>query len=209
MFFRKTVFVFAVLSFLIPKTQAQEDTQFRLLLHSTVDVTDAWYIPSWVIATTATASPDNVNLLIGMGYREKGWWLEGMIQRHWNTKTKQWFINFRFRKEFGEEGPDRGRMVFYLEPTVVLSQRGFAESAFWEYRVFDSSSSKRRPSFSVGAETENIQRRNNKDTWGAGPRASYAIGPQTTRVIIAVTYQVRLRERDMWRVYLVLNQRFK
>lgn len=208
--FWKLLLVAVSLTLATPSLPAQKDEQFRLLLYPTVDIAPTWFIPAWVIATAATESPDNVNILSGAGYRGKSWWLEGMAQRHWNTKSQQWFLNFRFRKEFGAEGAERGRMVFYLEPTVVLSQRGFAESAFWEYRVLDSPGSRLRSSFSVGAETENIQRgNNNKDTWGAGPRASYAFGPKTARIVVAVTYQTRFREKDLWRVYLVINRRFK
>lgn len=209
MYFWKPFLIGVCFVFEISNLLAQEDSQFRLLLHPTVDLTNAWFIPGWIIATAASASPDNVNLLAGAGYRGESWSLEGLAQRHWNTMNKHWFLNFRFRKEFGAEGADRGRMVLYLEPTVVLSQRGFAESGFWEYRVLDSPDSRLRGSFSFGAETENIQRvgKDAKNSWGAGPRASFAFGPKTGRVVIALTYQFRWEEKDLWRVYLVINRR--
>lgn len=128
-FFWKSILVAISLTLAVPRLLAQEDTQFRLLIHPTVDIAGVWFLPVWAIATAAAASPDNANLLTGIGFRGGSWWAEALTQRHWNAKgTHQWFLNFRLRKEFGAAGPDRGRMVFYLEPTMVLTQRGFAES---------------------------------------------------------------------------------
>lgn len=178
--------------FFVLPTFAQ-DNNLRVLFHPTFTLTKHWFVPVWAIGNAKTQSPNNANLISGIGYRHETWWAEGMVQRQWSPTGNQWFLNFRFYK-------NHKRFALYAEPAVYLTKPAFQEASFVEYRVWRK--------LALGGETENVHRPNARDTLGVGPRLSYAL-PQwkNVRPVVAVTYQVRKQERNVLRLYLLFHVR--
>lgn len=171
-----------------------QDDNLRVLLHPTFALTKNWFVSVWVIGNAKTQTPNNVNVITGIGYRHDTWWVEGMVQRQWVSTGDQWFMNFRLSK-------NKGRLNLYAEPAIFLTNPAFQESAFVEYRVWRK--------LALGGETENTHRPNARDTLGMGPRVSYALPSwKKIRPVVALTYQVRKQEGDVLRLYVVFNRRF-
>ena len=190
---KRVVMCVAIIVFLVNQSLAQ-DSNLRVLMHPTFELTNHLFVPVWFIGNAKTKTPNNLNLITGLGYRTDNWWVESMAQRQWSPSGGQWFLNFRLFKS-------KGRLSIYGEPTIFLTKPAFQESVFVEYRLWHK--------LALGGETENIHRSRARDTLGTGPRISYAL-PQWkgVRPVLAFTYQIRKEEQDVMRFYVVLHRRF-
>ena len=193
----RTVFFVTFLACISTSALAQEtNPQARPVLHTTVDLSDRWFITDWAIGNVRAKTPSNFNLFPGLGLRSEKWWFEAMVQRQWNPIGKnQWMLDFR------SAGALNKRATLYLEWAPFLSQAGQYEFVQLNVRVYKQ--------LSIGAESEDVQRPGT-DSWNIGPRLSFpvtSIGEY--KLSLAVAYQIHYHEPDIPRLYIVLDRRFK
>jgi len=134
-----------------------------MVAHLQADISQHLFLLTWTNLNLRSQTPDNSNLFAGLGYRQKSWWLEGMAWKQWGPSGGLWGADVRFRKQFGV----RGKTVLYFEPAPLLSQKGFYWFLDCDTEVWNK--------FSVGAETENINRPG-PDAMAVGPRISRSLG---------------------------------
>ena len=171
-----------------------QDPQARIILRPMVDISDQWYLASWVIGNVRTETPNNINVFGGAGFRGQRWWFESMIQRQWSDIGRNWMLDFRYQKQFAQHG------TLYLEAAPFLTRLALYHFVIYEHPALFG--------FNLGVETENVSK-SGLDSLGAGPRVSrglVSIGGFNTSV--ATSYQIRRREPDAMRIYLVLSRRF-
>lgn len=180
-----------------PLLQAQDNlAQLRVPVHVTKDLSEKWFLTSWVIGNVKQAQPNNLNFFGGVGYRGEKWWLEGLLQRQWNGNKSQWQLNFRFNEQIGK------RISLYAELYPLSSRHTFSETAILDYRLARK--------WKVGVETENVHQKSRRDSYGGGPRLSYQIlARDKVTTWLTGTYHFRSSgEPNFFRVYLLTNIRF-
>lgn len=107
-----------------------QDLQNRSVVRVSLDVSEHVYLPIWSITNLKSQSPDNSNIFAGIGYRDKSWWTEGMVQKQWSASGGLWSVDGRFKKQ-------KGRFSIYAEPSVLLMpRRAFFEFVIVEERVW-------------------------------------------------------------------------
>jgi hypothetical protein len=172
-----------------------QDLQNRTAAHITTDITERWFVAVWSITNLRTQTPNNTNLFVGIGYRGKAWWLEGMVQKQWNANAGLWSVDARFRKQL------TSRFSLYVEPSVLLPRPAFYEFVILDALVWEK--------LTVGAETENVHRQS-KQSIAMGPRVSYALGERWGfSLSTTLAYRLSPTGKDEARVYLVLSHRVK
>ena len=171
-----------------------QDAQSRLIFHPTVTLNEHWFLTGWAIGNVQKHGSDNLNLFAGVGYKNPKWWLESMVQRHWNGTGNQVLLNFRFQVQASKRG------TLYIEGAPFLTKRAFYDFVTFDYRILRK--------LNLGAETENVHR-GGRDSLGVGPRISYPIASVgKTRLAAAFSYQFRREERDVARLYLIVHHQF-
>lgn len=175
--------------------QDQLDKQVRLVFHPTVDLGQDkhWFIATWSITNVKSQSPNNSNLLAGIGYRGNKWWLEGMLQSHWGIEHK-WWLDFRFSAELSE------RANLYVEAAPLLGEKVLYTFITFDHRVIKK--------LNFGFETENVNQAG-QDSLSMGPRLSYPIVTKGKfKVVAALAYQFHRLEPNVLRGYVVVPLRF-
>jgi len=189
----------AVIAFLFIVLHASvlaQDKQARVIIHPTLDLSQNWYLTSWVIGNARAQTPRNGNFFLGIGFRNKdcSCWLDSMVQRQYSESGRSWLLDFRFLKRY------RNGTVLYVEPAPFLDKKAFYNFVYFETPLWRK--------FKVGAETENIHR-SGSDSIGVGPRVSYTLGSwKGFRVDVAASFQFRRAEPNVTRLYLVFGRRF-
>ena len=170
-----------------------QDLQTRIVARPAVDISKDWYLTTWVIGNARLQTTNNVNIFPGVGYRKERWWIEALVQRQWSRAGNQWMLDFRFQTRIGE------RSTLYIEPSPLLTRKGFYEFVIYERRMWKR--------LNVGVETENIHRPG-LDTIGVGPRVSYPIATfGKVKLTTALAYRMHRRERDLVRLDVVFSRK--
>jgi hypothetical protein len=180
---------------LLPSLCSADDPQSRIVLHTTADVSDKWFITNWTIGNIKSTSPNDINVFPGIGYRSSNWWFESMVQRQWSKSGDSWALDFRYSVNLND------RISFYAESAPLLTTTGEYEFVSMDFRVFKQ--------FAIGFETENIHQPG-PDVLDIGPRVSLplvSIGEY--KLSLSATYQIHYQSADIPRLYVVLNRRFK
>ncbi len=172
-----------------------QDWQSRSAVHVMADINDRWFVPVWSISNFRTQSPNNTNIFAGVGYRGKGWWAEGLVQKQWNRSGGMWSADARFRRQFG-------RVSVYIEPSVILKPK----TAFYEFVIVEERAWK---GLSLRQETENTHR-TGKDTIAAGGGIGYSFPRwHGCDITAAVVYRTSPTGKDELRAYLNITRRIK
>lgn len=168
--------------------------QGKLVLHPTVVVHSCLYGAAWSITNIRQDLPDNTNLMVGLGCRGAGKWVEVMLQRQLSGDGQhKWFADFRTSAAVGRCGA-------FLELAPFLTGRGLYN--------YTSLECKMSPRLKAGAETENIWRPGLPAALGAGPRLTVVLDPNPKRTLaVSAAYQLRNQD-DVVRVYLVFHPQF-
>lgn len=171
-----------------------QDLQNRTVMHVMADVSDHWFVPVWSISDFKSVSPNSTNLFTGLGYRGKTWWLEGLVQKQWNSSGGFWSADLRFRKQLG-------RVSLYLEPrSIIRPKSAFYECVIVEERLWKG--------LSLRQETESVHRAG-KDSIAAGGGLTYSLGRwQDFDFATALVYRAATG-KDELRVYLNINRRIR
>lgn len=174
---------------------AQDDSVgVRAIVHPTVDLNEHWFVASWGIGNVRTVIPNNVNVFAGIGYRKPVWSLESMVQRQWSKAGNNVMLNFRFNTTKLSE-----RSNLYVEVMPFLTKRIFYDFVVFEYHAIEK--------FRIGVETENAHK-SGHDSLGFGPRVSRPIVTVgKANISAAFAYQLRPREPNVTRIYIVTNIR--
>lgn len=184
-----------VLVFVFGLTLFAQDLQHKTVLHVAADVSDRWFIPIWSISNLRTQNPNNTNIFVGVGYRGKDWWVQGLAQHQWNRSGGLWSADARFRKQMG-------RVSLYVEPSVILSsKKAFYEFVIVEERVWKG--------LALRQETENVHHLG-KDSIAAGGGLAYSLGAwYGCDFSTALVYRVSPTGKDELRAYLNVTRRVR
>lgn len=172
--------------------RGEDDKQNRTIIKTTIDLNKNVYIVNWLIGNTRLNTPNNLNLFSGIGYKQKTWWSEAMIQRQWSNIGNNLLLDFRFQKQF------KNKSTLYIEKSPFLNKQ-----ALYHFFIFE------KPlvyKFNIGAETENVFKRG-QDSIGFGPRISRPLAIiGNTKISMTFSYRFRLyKEPNELRLYLVFN----
>ncbi len=182
---------------------AQEKTDFqdRTIIHLQADVSEKIFLTGWVIGNAQYYGTNNINIFGGIGYRNKNWWFESMIQKQWkekdgNSPRKALLFDNRFQYQ-----PTK-RTSLYIEIAPFLDRKALYDMVVIEQKIIGG--------LGVGFETENVHK-TGKDSLGAGPRVSLPFGSLGgCKIVTALSYQFRQgQERNVLRFYLVFNRRLE
>ncbi|MEK7151543.1 MAG: hypothetical protein AAB784_02435 [Patescibacteria group bacterium] len=186
-----------ILILLIPfSVNAQQviDFQTRPIGHVQYDLNKKLFVAGWVIGNGQYYGTSNINILGGLGYRGKDWWLESMIQRQWSEKDRKLLWDSRFQQKFRKSS-------LYVEVAPFLDRRAVYDMVVFEKLAW------RNLNFRL--ETENIHK-SGRDSLGVGPGVGWSFGSLgSVKVNGAVIYQFRRQETDVLRFYAIFNHRFK
>lgn len=186
-------FAIAVLAVLAAVPASASDEQVRVVFHPTVALADGWYAAGWIIGNAKTDSPDNLNLLGGVGYRTPRWSTELLLHRQFSNTGNQWYLGTRSMAKFGS------RVSVYHEFGPFLDRLALYQLTSVEYRV--------RGKLNAGGEMESVYRRGT-DALGGGPRVSHPLFKSAHfSGVAAASYQFR-RGPDAVRLWLIINPSF-
>jgi len=184
--------LFFISACLVSPLLAQE-LQNRSIVHLQTDMNKQWFVPVWSVTNIKSRSPNNTNLFSGIGYRQKTWWLESMVQHQWNGKANQFMLDFRFDKQ---SGPWHA----YAEASPFLTNPKFYEFVILERKIGKG--------WSVGGETENVHQ-SGKDVFAIGPRTGHKLVTWSgLDVGLSGTFRINpVNSRTEALLYLVFNRR--
>lgn len=176
-------------------TLCAQDMQNRTGLHVMADINDRWFVPVWSISNFKQHNSDNTNIFVGLGYRGKTWWTEGLVQHQWNPNGGLWSVDARFRRQFD-------RVSVYVEPSVIFAPK----KAFYEFVIVEERLWK---GLSLRQETENVHR-TGKDTIAFGGGLGYSLGKwRGYDFATALVYRINPNGRDELRAYLNITRRIR
>ncbi len=191
--------VLAVFLFLC-SLQAQESDQLRVATHLRYFMTSespnqGIFLVGWSPINLMSNVPDNVNLILGIGYAHKKWSIENMIWKQWSLGGNSFSFDWRFIAK-----PTQS-ISLYLEGAPRLDKRAMYNFAVIDVRVTGP--------INLGFETENIHRIG-KDTLGFGPRVSVPLPFKFlgAKPMIAISHQFRTLGPNITRLYAFLNWSF-
>ncbi len=168
-----------------------QSQQLKPVFHSTIDISEHVFVSGWMITNIRTDTSNNINLFGGLGYKQKNWWTEAMIQRQWNSTGNQWLLDFRFQKQIGKS------FVLFTEVSPFLTKKSVYDLAIIDYTA--------NKYINFGIETENIHRVG-PDYLGIGPRIGYKIPTKNKlKSTITLTYQFRYNQNPLIRLYTVFS----
>ena len=174
------------------------DFQNRSLLHVQYESTPNSFVAGWIIANPQLYGNNNVNGLLGIGFRGQKWWFETMIQRQWGQKGDKVLANNRFNYDFG------GKASLYLEVAPFLNERD--SGSVYDMIVFEKRVWRK---LSLGIETENVHKKE-RDSLGLGPRVRIPLDSTGNfKTSLALAYQLRSGETDTFRFYLIFSKQFQ
>src|SRR3989344_2097936 len=174
------------------------DFQNRSLLHIQYVATPDSFIAGWLISNGQYYGNNNINALLGIGFRGERWWFETMLQKQWGQKGDKLMADNRFVYDFD------GKASLYLEVAPFLNEED--GGSVYDMVVFEKTI---RQNFNLGLETENVHKKE-KDSLGIGPRISIPLSSvKELKTSLAFAYQFRSGETDPFRFYLVFSRRFK
>ncbi len=178
--------------FFIPSVVSAQQMHAKPVIHPSIQVSEHFYLTTWLITNIRQDVPDNINLFPGVGFRTKSWWVEGLGWKHWTAKGSATAMDLRF-------GASHPRAVFAGEVS-----RFFKTGDVYTFASLEKPVTNR---LRVGLETENFFRE--KNSLGGGPRASYVLGKAWGGPLVtSIAYQVRKDEADVLRIYLVFHPRW-
>jgi len=191
---RKQLLIVFVGLLLSPSASGQSP-QVRPVVHVQADLSEHWFLPVWSVTNVRGKLPDNTNLFAGLGYRQGAWWVEVMVQRQWGTSRNEWMPDIRVQAR------PSSKLSVFGEWAYPISQKAHYNMVIVDYHISSR--------WGVGVETENLHRPG-RDLLGAGPRISFPVfRVSQSSLNFAVGYQVRPREKDVVRFYLVFNHRME
>lgn len=194
-FVRNFLFALFVIAFALPCLAQDIDPQTRLVLHTTADLDQNWFVTNWTIGNIKAETPNNISLFPGVGYRFGKWWVEAMIQRQWSHVGNSWALDFRYVVE------PTNRTTLYAEYSPFLTKSGQYVFVYVNVRVWKQ--------LAVGFETENVYRPG-PDILDLGPRIVLPlISLGEYKLTLSAAYQIHHREADIPRLYVNLSRRFK
>ena len=187
--------VLAAVVLFFPGLAASQQLQSRLIVHPTYGDSSGLFLAAWNITNLRQNLPDNTNLFAGLGYREKDFWMEALLQFQWQWTSPgnhKWYGNVRFSGRTGEA------FQFYFEAASSLTDKNTYYASFFLER-------KATERLSVGAETDNSFSPG-ANSVGLGPRASFALVPK--RAMATLAYHLRPSEANLARLYLAFHPKF-
>ena len=180
------------------KEERSLDLQNRSILPIQYDTTPHSFVAGWIIANPRYYGNNNINALLGIGFRGQRWWFETMIQKQWSQKGGNVLSSNRFSYSFGDKAS------LFLEVAPFLNET--ETCAVYDMIIFEKRIWRK---LNLGIETENVHKKE-KDSIGLGPRISIPLKSLgDVKTSFAIAYQMRSGETDPLRFYLVFNKRFK
>jgi hypothetical protein len=190
---KKLILIFALV-FTSPLF-AQTNLQLKTVVHPTVQINDSWFVAGWNVTNIRQNATDNTNFMLGLGRKQKSWWIEFMAQRQDDTKRgHHWFVDFRTSFALSN------KVNLYAEAAPFLDTK-----AVYNFLRLDVSV---LPWLKIGAESENTFK--NASTLGFGPCVGLGplkLGPFKPSLVIA--WQVRHNDPNFVRAYVVLPLVFR
>ena len=160
-----------------------QETKFqaKTVIHAPVPSEPGWFVTGWNITNIRGDSPDNINLMLGVGRKLENGWVELMVQRQYAIHTNQWLLDFRLLRKFGK------RVAMFVEVSPFLEKRAVAQIARVEYRVGP---------INLMVESENIWERGEPNLLGIGPGLSLPPRKLIGRMNFAPAISWQLRNHD-------------
>ena len=163
--------------------------QGKVVLRAPLPEEPGWYLAGWNITNVRDEATDNINIIVGVGREMKNGRAEFMLQRQYSIHSSQWFLDFRFQRQFNRH------VSLFVEVAPFLET-----AALYHFVRVEVPITKR---LNVMVESENIHR-NGKDSLGLGPGLS--MRPMKLkwklRLAPAIAWQLRLHDPDFIRFYL-------
>lgn len=182
-----------LLIWVCPYDTFAQDWQNRDVLHLEYEINNKFSLRTWSITNFRSKTPNNTNLLAGIGYRGNSWWVESLVQHQWSSKGNHWMLDFRFDRQLP-------KWHLYAEAALFLTKK-----ASYEFVIIERKLGKR---VAVGGETENTHQAG-RDIVQIGPRVGSKLG-SFLGFNVSVAGTVRISPLGGYaepRIYLIFNRR--
>ena len=193
---KKFLFAILVLACASPLFAQDTNLQFKTVVHPTAAINNSWFVTGWNITNFRQNATDNTNFMLGIGHKQKNWWLEVMVQRQDDTKrVHHWLVDVRSSFAVTK------KVNLYVEAAPFLDMKAVYNFVRLDVAVL--------PWLKLGVESENVFKET-RSMLGFGP--CVGLGPiklGSLKPSLVVAWQLRHNDPNFVRTYVILPLPFK